>query len=209
LADLWWDDYEDMFDDILAPSGINYSELTERGILRGPTRYYKYKDKGFKTPTGRVELLLSKAEKTGLNPWPIWNGPPEPENKNFPLLLTGHKSRNYFCSDHRYLQAMRDREPEPLVEIHPDTAAEAKVVDGDEVFVETKAGRIRVKARLTKGIRPGVLSVVHGWWRPETGPENPGSWDEVTLNVLTSDEVLNRALGTPNLRALPARIYKA
>ncbi len=208
LADLWWDDYEDMLEDILAPSGINYSELAERGILRGPVRYYKYKDKGFKTPTGRVELLLSKAQKVGLNPLPTWSGPAEPENDNFPLLLTGHKSRNFFCSDHRYLEGLRGREPEPLVEIHPDTAGEANAADGDEVVIETKAGRIRVKARITEGIRPGVISVVHGWWRPEMGPENPGSWDETTLNVLTSGDILNRALGTPNLRALPARLYK-
>ena len=152
--------------------------------------------------------MLSKAHKTGLNPLPTWSGPPEPENRDFPLLLTGHKSRNYFCSDHRYLEGLRAREPEPMVEIHPDTAAEAKVIDGDEVVVETKTGRIKIKARLTQGIRPGVLSVVHGWWRPEMGAENPDSWDETSLNVLTSGKVLNRALGTPNLRALPARIYK-
>ena len=208
-AELWWDHYEDMLDDILAPSGLKYSDLAELGILRGKTRYYKYRESGFKTPTGKLELALSKAERFKINSLPAWDGPPEETGSDYPLVLTAHKSRNFFCSDHRYIRSLLDREPEPLVEVHPDTAAEAGVEDGADVFVETKKGRIRLKARVTDGIRPGTLSVVHGWWKPDAGAEKKESWAETSLNVLTDSRVRGRAMGAPDLRGIPAALSPA
>ncbi len=209
LHELWWDDHEAMLDDILRPSGLDYRGLVRQGMLKAPPRYHKYRDKGFKTPTGKVEPLLSVAEKAGLNPLPAWDGTPEPADPDYPLILTSHKSRNFFCSDHRFLASLLKREPLPTVELHPRTAVSCGIGDGDSVWVETSSGRIKVQARLTEDIRPGVLSVVHGWWLPELGGENRESWMETTLNELTSSRLLNKPLGTPNLRALPARLVKA
>ena len=209
LGELWWDSYEDMLEDILKPSGLTYAEFAGRGILRGPEAFLKYKKKGFKTPTGKVELRLSRAEKSGLNPTPRWTGPPEPPVAGFPLILTGHKSRNFFCSDHRYLESLLSREPDPAAEIHPNAGAKYGLADGDLMEVETPYGMVRVKAVMTEGVREDVISLVHGWWRPEIGPENQESWAGVTFNDLTSSKRLNKPLGSPNLKALPARIRKA
>lgn len=205
-ADIWWEDVQDMLEAVLAPSGLSYDQLAVQGILRGPVKYHKYRAKGFKTPTGKVELLLSRAQKAGLDPLPVHVEPSAPLDDAFPYILSSHKSRYFFCSDHRYLEELRDREPEPMVELHPDTAATAGVSDGAPVLVETRHGRIKVKARITEKIRPGTLSVVHGWWRPELGAENEASWNETTLNLLTSGQNLNKALGTPEMRGLAARI---
>ena len=209
LGSLWWDNHEDMLEDILAPAGLDYCELAKLGILRGATQYYRHREKGFKTSSGKVELVLGNLEKRGINPVPKWNGPPESVSDEYPLLLTGHKSRNFFCSDHRYLSGLLAREPEPLVELHAETATEASVVEGDWVWVETRFGKVKVKARVTEGIRPGIISLVHGWWNPELGPENEASWRETTLNVLTDGQTLNQVLGTPNLRGVSARLTKA
>ncbi|MFH1135889.1 MAG: molybdopterin-dependent oxidoreductase [Pseudomonadota bacterium] len=209
LGDLWWDNYGDMLADILRPAGLTYREFAEIGILRGPEAFYKYKKGGFKTPTGKVELRLSRAEKSGLGPIPVWNGPPEPPVSGFPLLLTGHKSRNFFCSDHRYLESLLAREPEPTAEIHPVSGAEHGLAEGGRAEVETPYGRVTVKVNFTENIRPGVISLVHGWWRPELGPEKRASWEDATFNVLTSSARLNKPLGSPNLRGLPARVRPA
>jgi anaerobic selenocysteine-containing dehydrogenase len=209
LSRFWWDNHEDMLDDILSPAGLDYCELTSLGIMRGPTAYYRYRDKGFKTPSGKVALVLDNLERHGINAVPQWNGPLETLTEEYPLLLTGHKSHNFFCSDHRYLTELLAREPEPLVELHDETAAKAGVVEGDWVWVETRFGKIKVRARLTEGIRPGVISLVHGWWRPEIGPENEASWRDTASNVLTDGQILNQVLGTPNLRGLSARLTKA
>jgi anaerobic selenocysteine-containing dehydrogenase len=209
LGQYWWDDWEGMLEDILAPSGWSYQRLAEEKILRGTPRYQKYKDKGFKTPTGKVELRLSRADKHDLPPLPAWDGPPETTDPDFPLTLTGHKSRNFFCSDHRYLKTLRSREPEPTAGIHPDDAAAAGVRPGEEVMVESRHGRVVVTADVTDDVAPGVVSLTVGWWRPEIGPQNPESYQSITYNTLTAPDQFARPLGTPNLRGLAVRIRPA
>jgi anaerobic selenocysteine-containing dehydrogenase len=89
----WYDDYEKLLDEILKPSGISYPEFVDQGYLKGAEQFQKYRSSGFKTPTGKVELSLSQANKFNLPPLPQFSGLPEKENKDFPLVLTSSKSR--------------------------------------------------------------------------------------------------------------------
>jgi anaerobic selenocysteine-containing dehydrogenase len=209
LGQYFWENEEGVIQAALAPSGLGFDDLTAAGWLKGETRYYKYKDKGFKTQTGKVNLALPGAPDWGGAVAPTFTGPPADPDPEYPLTLIAHKSRWFFCSDHRYLKALRDREPLPPVQVHPETARLANVADGDPVFVETPQGRIRLYARVTPYIKPRVLSAPHGWWLPEKGPADPASWRDSAFNVLTSSADLNRAMGTPNLRAIPARLTLA
>lgn len=49
------------------------------------------------------------------------------------------------------------------MEIHPVTAAKYGVLDGERVFVETKKGKIKIKAKLIEDIAPQMGSIPHGW----------------------------------------------
>lgn len=51
--------------------------------------------------------------------------------------------------------------------IHPKTAAKLGTKDGDLVVVESKKGRITLKAKLTQGIRPDTVAVSYHYG---TGP---------------------------------------
>ncbi|MDD3024724.1 MAG: molybdopterin-dependent oxidoreductase, partial [Syntrophomonadaceae bacterium] len=73
----WHDDYEDFLEDLLRPSGLSYSEFADKGYLKGPDRFREYEEKGFRTPTGKVELKLSTAEKFKLKPLPEYVALPE------------------------------------------------------------------------------------------------------------------------------------
>jgi anaerobic selenocysteine-containing dehydrogenase len=55
-----------------------------------------------------------------------------------------------------------ERRWETWVEIHPKTARERGIADGDWVEVESPAGRIRVRARLFEGAMPTVVSIPFG-----------------------------------------------
>ena len=44
---------------VVRPAGLTYGEFVAKGYLKGPDRFRLYEEKGFRTPTGKVELKLS------------------------------------------------------------------------------------------------------------------------------------------------------
>lgn len=193
--------------------GVPLDELRERGFHAMPMRFHKYRDGGFRTPTKKFEFYSTRMESMGYDPLPYYEEPPESPlatpgvAKDFPLVLTsGARIPFFFNSEHRQIAALRRAHPDPLVEIHPDTAAAHGIAAGDWVWIETLRGRIRQKARLTDGIDPRVVHVEHGWWFPEEpGPEH-GVWKS-NANVLTrNDPPYDPAMGTYHLRGLLCRI---
>ena len=61
--DLWHEDHEAFLEDLLRPAGLTYDEFVKKGYLKGPGPSRSWEEKGFSTPTGKVELRLSTAEK--------------------------------------------------------------------------------------------------------------------------------------------------
>ena len=205
----WHEDYNQFVEDLVKPSGLTYSQFCEKGYLKGPEKFKKYEEKGFATPTKKVELLLSTAGQFKLRPLPDFRGLPEEEDAQYPLVLTSAKSRYYLHSSYRWIERLRKLNPRPVVEIHPETAKKFDVSEGDEVVIETKYGTIRQFAKLTEGVHPGVACAAHGWWFPEGNPENQYDWDKSNFNMLTSAEKLGREYGTPNVKGLACRIHRA
>ena len=195
--------------------GLSFEELKELGFHQPAFRYAKYKEDGFKTPTGKIELYSTKLEKWGYAPLPYYEEPPESPlsspgiAKDFPLVLTtGARIPFYFNSEHRQIAKLRKAHPDPIVEIHPDTARPLGIRNKDWVWIETPRGKIKQKARVTDEIDPRVVHIEHGWWFPEEpGPEH-GIWKS-NANVLTSnDPPYDPAMGTYQLRALLCRIAR-
>lgn len=54
------------------------------------------------------------------------------------------------------------------LEIHPQDAALRGIADGDEVRVWNAYGEVRVKARLTRDVKPGVVVLPKGLWSHQT-----------------------------------------
>ena len=182
-----WDTVEEMWDSAVAPAGVSFQELTEQTWKYAPFEYRRWEKgrlspsgtPGFATPTGKIELKSTLFEALGLDPLPDYVSPAEaPENnpeeaKKYPLILTtGARRQPFFHSEGRQIDRWRRMHPNPIVEIHPDTAAEHGIADGDWVRVENQFGSARMKAQLTRTIDPRVVSTDHGWWFPERDPED-------------------------------------
>jgi len=206
---------EDLYNTQLKKLGITFDELKEKGFLSVPMRYRKFEERGFNTPSGKVELYSSIMEKYGYDPLPYYQEPPEsplstPElAQDYPLILTtGGRTPYYFHSEYRQIPSLREKHPAPLVEINPRTADELDIRDGEWVWIQTVRGRIKQRARLAKGIHPRVVHIEHGWWFPEEpGPEH-GIWNS-NANILTNNAPpYDPAMGTYQLRALLCKIYK-
>jgi anaerobic selenocysteine-containing dehydrogenase len=50
------DDLHEIFDRVLAPTGMSFSELAAHGPVQLAMKYRKFEEKGFATPTGKIEL---------------------------------------------------------------------------------------------------------------------------------------------------------
>ena len=105
---------------------------------------------------------------------------------------------------------MRSNRPDPLVNIHPETAAGLGIAEGDAAYVENRRGRIRLRATLDPSIDPRVVSAPHGWWFPERGEAEAFGWDEANFNVLTDDgPPCSPEMGSPKMRGFLVKVYKA
>ena len=223
-----WKTDEDLANHRLAPIGLTLKDVaTQNYVVESEPWTYETiipatgKPTGFATPTGKIELSSTILEKLGYDPLPYYQEPPEspvstPEiAKEYPLILTtGGNFRPMFHSENRHFgMGTREEYPDPQMEIHPDTAQKLNIEEGDWVFIETKRGAIRQKARVTEDIHPRVVNVQSHWWFPEQPAEEPsfhGLWQS-NANILTMDDpdMCDPLTGGWCLRALLCKVYKS
>ena len=209
---------EDVLNGQLARGGlaVTFEQLKEKGSIIVPFKYRKYEDGGFRTPTGKIELYSTRFEELGYAPLPYYEEPPEsPVSQpdifeDYPLILTtGARIPCFFNSEHRQIENLRKARRDPMTEIHPETAARYGIKKGDWMWIETKRGRIRQRAKVTTGIDPRVIAAEHGWWFPEDAAPEYGVWKS-NVNLLTDNQPpYDRAMGTYQLRALLCRVAPA
>jgi assimilatory nitrate reductase catalytic subunit len=86
-------------------------------------------------------------------------------DENYPYVLTTGRSLLQYQSGtqtHRVAE-LNDAEPEPFVEIHPETARTLRIAAGDTVVLTTRRGRAVMKARLSRDIRFDTLFAPFHW----------------------------------------------
>jgi anaerobic selenocysteine-containing dehydrogenase len=208
---------EALADEALRPMGVTWDELKASEPIVIPIEYRKYESSGFGTPTGKFEIYSTVMKDWGYDPLPSHVEPAEspvstPElYKEYPLLLiTGVKQPMYYHSQGRQIPSLRELAPEPLVEMHSQTAAALGVAAGDFAWVQTSRGRLRMKVRTHERIHPKVVNVPHGWWLPERPGAEHGVLD-LCANVLTDDDPDNCdvAFGGSPLKGMLCRVYRA
>jgi anaerobic selenocysteine-containing dehydrogenase len=210
-----WKNVREYCDWVLKDSGIPFDDFKEEGIIQGRMQYRKYLKDGFRTPSGKFELHCSKLETMGYDPLPSVVEPPESPYstpdlfEEYPLVITtGARIQAFFHTEGRQIPSLRRRNPDPLLEIHPETAKDLEIKEGDWVWIESPRGRIRQKARLTEGIHPGVVSAQHGWWFPEKDPPEYG-FKESSVSMLTADLPCDPHTGSESWRSFLCKVYKA
>ena len=209
-----WRDSGEYLDWVLEDTGLNFKRFCERDILLGEMRYRKYESEGFQTPTGKFEISSGVMEAMGVSPMPFFREPPlspvsTPElAKAFPLILiSGTKVRNFFHSEYRQIESLRQDNPDPLVEIHPDTASSLGIQEGDWVWIETPVARVKMKAKLFEGIRPDVVNAQHAWWFPEE-KASAYDWKRSNVNLLYGHTHFDPENGSEPLKSYLCKVYK-
>jgi len=201
-------------DHYLAPSGLSLDALraNPRGI-RVPlkTSYQKYRDAGFSTPSGKLEIFSSALSVIGEPPLPEFRAP-FAEAPGFPLTLTSAKSPLYCHSQHRNLARLRRIEPDPVAELSPATAAARGIGEGDWLAITTLRARVRARARLNATLADGIVAARHGWWQACPELELPGydalDFDGANINLAIGIEAADPVSGAAPHRCYPCQIEK-
>jgi len=187
---------------MLAPTGLTPEALRAApgGIaLTLETRYRKYEQNGFATPSGRLELHSERLRNVGLDPLPDYVAASVPHDPRFPLTLTTAKWPQYCHSQQRNQPSLRRRMPEPLVELHLETAAARGIREGDWIGVETQMGAMRARAKLDRHLAPEVVCAQYGWWQYADGAGD--------ANRLIDGECFDPVAGSNSLRNFPCQVF--
>jgi anaerobic selenocysteine-containing dehydrogenase len=220
-----WNTIYELFDDILKPSGMTFAELQKKGWSLPPegnssAPYRRYEKgllrqdnkPGFQTTSGKMELYSTLREEWELEPIPHYEEPPftpisRPDlAEKYPLILsTGRRSPVFFNSEHRNIPWLREIDPDPVVEIHPDTATAHEIENGDWVWIENWMGKCKMKAKVSAIVPRWMVMTAHGWWFPERSGNEPslyGLWESNINQLMPMGAQGKDGLGTPTKHLL-------
>lgn len=201
-----WKSEEELIAYELVPTGLAFQDLLKE---KPEGAYYQQKQYGmkdgkFSTPTGKIEIYSEALERVGFDPLPTYLEPrrspistPDLLRK-YPLILsTGNRNLYYTHGQFRRIKPLKDKSPEPKAEIGPKTAVQYGVEEGDDVFIETNRGTVRMKAHVDEKVAEGVVLVPHGCPR------------EANANLLTDAECREPIMGYPDMKSLLCAIRRA
>lgn len=124
------------------------------------------------------------------------------------FLLIGRRHLRSNNSWMHNLPALSGGSNRCTLQIHPDDAAR---LDLDDMAVVTgPGGKLEVPVEITDAIRPGVVSLPHGWGHTEPGTRMQVAAREpgVNVNNLNDGTLLDPLSGTAVLNALPVEVAR-
>lgn len=169
------------------PQLPSYDDLKKMGIYKrkDPAGHYvaykKFRDdpqaNPLKTPSGKIEIYSSSLAKIAntweipegevISPLPVYASTPEgwddPARSKYPLQLFGfhYKSRTHSSYGNIDILEAACRQE---VWINPIDAQKRGIVSGDTVRVFNGRGEVRIAAKVTPRIMPGVSAMGQGAW---------------------------------------------
>lgn len=160
--------------------------------------------------TSRIpEILRTHSGKVELAPEPLLRDIPrllESLGSDEGLLLIGRRHLRSNNSWMHNLPALSGGTNRCTLQIHPSDAARLGV--SDKAVVTGPAGALEVPVEITDAIRPGVVSLPHGWGHTHPGTrmriavQDPG----VNVNSLYDDSLLDPLSGTSVLNGVPVQV---
>ncbi len=144
-------------------SGLDYGRLKREGSVQWPVPHAEhpgtprlFTDGRFYRPNGRAKLHAVPDDNT--------SAPPSPD---FPLVLTTGRIRDQWHTMTRTgkVAKLRSHDPQARLDMHPGDAAARDIGEGNLVTVCSPRGEVRLRARLTEDIKPGVVFLPMHWGR--------------------------------------------
>ncbi|MGA9279498.1 molybdopterin dinucleotide binding domain-containing protein, partial [Ilumatobacter sp.] len=101
--------------------------------------------------------------------------------------------------------------PRCTLQVHPDDADTLGLTDGGAAKVTSRVGELVAPVEVTDSIRPGVVSLPHGWGHDLPGAKMRVAAEHagVNSNVLSDDRAMDPLSGTSVLNGIPVELQPA
>jgi anaerobic selenocysteine-containing dehydrogenase len=175
------------------PHGIDLGPLQPR--IPGP----------LKTRSGRIELL----------PAPIAEDLPRLKKslaeRPAELVLVGRRHLRSNNSWMHNIPALTGGTNRCTLHVHPDDAARLGLTDGAYALLKGAGGEVSAPVEITDTVRPGVVSLPHGWGhdRPGTRLRAAATDPGVNVNQLLDGTLLDPLSGNSVLNGIPVGVTPA
>jgi anaerobic selenocysteine-containing dehydrogenase len=185
------------------PEGLSLAvlEAQPHGVDLGPLQ--PRLPEVLRTPSGLVELappqLLAEAERLAGELRAV---------SGDPLLLVGRRQLRSNNSWLHNLPLLAGGSNRCTLHVHPVDAVRLGLVDEGTATVATATGRVDVAVEVTDVVRPGVVSLPHGWGHDVPGAAGSvaAAQPGVNLNLLVDESLLDPLSGTSALTAIPVQV---
>jgi anaerobic selenocysteine-containing dehydrogenase len=181
-------------DQLLAhPHGIDFGALEARmpDVLRTPSGKVELAPEVLVDDLARLRASLDRAP----------NG----------LVLIGRRDLRSNNSWMHNVNVLVKGKPRCTLHVHPDDASRLELVEGADAKVASRTGVVVIPVEVTDEIRPGVVSIPHGWGhgvegtRMRVATANAG----VNSNLLADTDRFDPVSGNAVLNGIPVTVSRA
>jgi anaerobic selenocysteine-containing dehydrogenase len=152
--------------------GLTWEQLTTETVHldTDPIPYVPFFNKQFPTKSGKVEfyveMLVPYGQELAVHQEPVEASPDNPLFKKYPLVFLSTHTRFRTHSQYVNLPWLKEinNGGNGFLEINPKDARARGIADGEVVRVFNDRGQMKVYARLTESIKPGVVNCYQGGW---------------------------------------------
>ncbi|MBH0781051.1 molybdopterin-dependent oxidoreductase [Nocardia sp. NEAU-351] len=195
--------YGDRFGEVEGGLTLALLEANPNGIDYGPMR--PRLPEVLRTPNGRIDLMpeLIVADLPRLRA--------SMSRGHDGLLLINRRQRRGMNSWLHNALPQPD-EGQCALLMSPADAAESNLVDGDRVTITSRIAAVRTELRIDRTLRPGVVSMPHGWGHdgPGLGTGRSAAVPGANYNVLIDDEQdLEAVTASPIFYGVPVTVTRA
>ncbi|MDQ0233173.1 molybdopterin-dependent oxidoreductase [Metabacillus malikii] len=165
--------------------GITLNELITNKRLPLPVQDTPWKERQFKTPSGKFEFTSEYANKRGMIGKPQYLLPKESKFSDpvlasyYPYqLLSIHPLRSNHSQHYPLIEGLQTNK----IEISNDIALEKEIRDGERIKIYNNRGTLEGVAKVLPRAHKGTINVDEGQWRRFGGSVNQLTLDENSDN---------------------------
>jgi anaerobic selenocysteine-containing dehydrogenase len=143
--------------------GAGLAEALFQRILNSPAgtliSRHEYEDTWsfIRHPDGKIHLAIPQLIEE------IRRLAPEETNPDYPLVLQAGERRSYNANTIYRDKSWRKQDPEGSLKVHPEDAGRLGLEDGGRAWCESPRAAVCVRVSVTDEVRPGLVSLPHGF----------------------------------------------